>query len=153
MRSRRYCCDVQYSREQTRLRPGRFFSSVRPHLRGVVAIHDIVGLCAVGGTRCATHSTVQDAMDDALRLSRAMSYKNAMADLPFGGGKAVLFGIGVSDRRELVECYAGWLNSLALLWNRIIRRWHSTPTCQFTSSAKTRIPAELVTCERICGSM
>ena len=51
-------------------------------------------------------------MDDALRLSRAMSYKNAMADLPFGGGKAVLFGIGVSDRRELVECYAGWLNSL-----------------------------------------
>jgi leucine dehydrogenase len=89
-----------------------FFSSVRPHLRGVVAIHDIAGLCAVGGTRCATHSTAQDAMDDALRLSRAMSYKNAMADLPFGGGKAVLFGIGVSDRRELVECYAGWLNSL-----------------------------------------
>ena len=36
--------------------------------------------------------------------------------------------------------------------NRIIR-WHSTPTCRFTSSAKTRIPAELVTCERICGSM
>lgn len=35
-----------------------------------------------------------------------------MADLPFGGGKAVLFGSGVSDRRELVECYAGWLNSL-----------------------------------------
>ena len=67
-------------------------------------------------------------------------------------GKEVLFSIGVSDRRELVECYAGWLNSLAPLWNRIICRWHSTPTCQFTPVSKTRIPAELVTCERICGS-
>ena len=43
-----------------------------------------------GGTRMKVYPAPEDALRDVLRLSTAMTYKNAMADLPFGGGKSVL---------------------------------------------------------------
>jgi leucine dehydrogenase len=59
-------------------------------LRAVVAVHSSARGPAAGGCRFWHYSSTQDAIADALRLSRGMSYKNAMAGLPLGGGKAVV---------------------------------------------------------------
>lgn len=59
-------------------------------LRGFIAIHNTNRGPAVGGTRFWDYATDEDALRDALRLSRAMSYKCALANVPYGGGKAVL---------------------------------------------------------------
>ena len=59
-------------------------------LRAIVAIHSSTRGPAAGGCRLWQYNSTQDALADALRLSRGMSYKNAMAGLPLGGGKAVI---------------------------------------------------------------
>lgn len=59
-------------------------------LRGMIAIHSTTLGPAAGGCRLWRYENAQAMERDALRLSRGMSYKNAMAGLPFGGGKAVL---------------------------------------------------------------
>jgi leucine dehydrogenase len=58
-------------------------------LKCFIAVHSTARGPAAGGCRMWPYATEQDAMDDALRLSRAMSYKNAVADIELGGGKAV----------------------------------------------------------------
>jgi leucine dehydrogenase len=60
---------------------------------GVIAVHSTVLGPAAGGCRIWDYNSVEDALTDALRLSRGMTYKNAMADLPLGGGKAVIYRI------------------------------------------------------------
>src|SRR6185503_15141810 len=59
---------------------------------GIIAIHSTVRGPAVGGTRVWNYANEDDALTDALRLSRGMTYKNALAALPLGGGKAVVIG-------------------------------------------------------------
>jgi leucine dehydrogenase len=59
-------------------------------LRAIVAVHSSSRGPAAGGCRFWRYNSTQDAVADALRLSRGMSYKNAMAGLPLGGGKAVV---------------------------------------------------------------
>ncbi len=59
-------------------------------LTAIVAIHSTALGPAAGGTRFWRYADNIDAVTDALRLSRGMSYKNAMAGLPAGGGKAVI---------------------------------------------------------------
>ena len=54
-------------------------------------IHSTVLGPAAGGCRIWTYASDEDALTDVLRLSRGMTYKNAMADLPLGGGKAVIY--------------------------------------------------------------
>jgi len=61
-------------------------------LRAIIAIHSTVLGPAAGGCRMWPYTTTSEALADVLRLSRGMSYKNAMAELPFGGGKAVIIG-------------------------------------------------------------
>ncbi len=58
----------------------------------VFAIHDTTLGPAVGGTRVREYGAVEEAVADALRLARGMTYKNALAGLPFGGGKTVILG-------------------------------------------------------------
>jgi leucine dehydrogenase len=67
---------------------------------GIIAIHSTRLGPAAGGCRFQAYPTVTSALGDALRLSRGMSYKNAMADLPAGGGKAVIYEVpkGVTRR-------------------------------------------------------
>jgi leucine dehydrogenase len=55
-----------------------------------IAIHSIQQGPALGGTRLLAYDNVQNALKDALKLSKAMTYKCAIAGLPFGGGKAVI---------------------------------------------------------------
>src|ERR1044071_2641615 len=59
-------------------------------LRAIVAVHSTRRGPGAGGCRFWHYRSSADALTDALRLSRGMSYKNAMAGLPLGGGKAVL---------------------------------------------------------------
>ncbi|HEY5758700.1 MAG TPA: Glu/Leu/Phe/Val dehydrogenase dimerization domain-containing protein [Steroidobacter sp.] len=59
-------------------------------LRAIVAVHSSTRGPAAGGCRFWHYDSTNDAVADALRLSRGMSYKNAMAGLPLGGGKAVV---------------------------------------------------------------
>ncbi len=59
-------------------------------LKAIIAIHSTALGPAAGGTRLWTYESDDAALHDALRLSHAMSYKNAMAGLKFGGGKAVI---------------------------------------------------------------
>lgn len=65
-----------------------------PHvgLRAIIAIHDTTLGPALGGVRMWIYPSEQEAVEDCLRLSRAMTYKAAVAGLNFGGGKAVIIG-------------------------------------------------------------
>ncbi|HEY8616929.1 Glu/Leu/Phe/Val dehydrogenase dimerization domain-containing protein [Phenylobacterium sp.] len=68
------------------------FFDERTGLRTIIAVHSTARGPAAGGCRMWPYPTAELALEDALRLSRAMSYKNAMADLELGGGKAVIIG-------------------------------------------------------------
>src|SRR5512145_2309068 len=59
-------------------------------LRAIVAVHSTRRGPGAGGCRFWHYRSSAEALTDALRLSRGMSYKNAMAGLPLGGGKAVV---------------------------------------------------------------
>lgn len=76
-------------------------------LRAVIAIHDTTLGVAVGGTRMRLYPSFDDAVVDALRLSRAMTYKAVMAGVPRGGGKAVIVADPARDKtRALLSAYA-----------------------------------------------
>lgn len=61
-------------------------------LRAIIAVHNTKLGPAVGGCRMFPYASEALAMEDALRLSRGMTYKSALAGLPMGGGKAVIIG-------------------------------------------------------------
>lgn len=90
-----------------------FFSDPDSGLKTVIAVHNTNLGPGAGGTRLWTYSDDQAASDDALRLSRAMSYKNAMAGIPFGGGKGVIMRPeGEFDREALFAAYGRAIESL-----------------------------------------
>src|ERR1035438_1626169 len=83
-----------------------FFSDERAGLRAIVAIHSTFLGPAIGGTRFKAYDTDTLAIHDALRLSRAMSYKSALAGMPVGGGKSVIIGDPAALKtRELLHAY------------------------------------------------
>ncbi len=67
-----------------------FFDDPKTGLRAIVAIHSTALGPAAGGCRRWRYAGSADAVTDVLRLSRGMTYKNAIAGLPFGGGKSVI---------------------------------------------------------------
>ncbi len=69
-------------------------------LKAIVVIHDTTLGPALGGTRMWTYNTEADAFEDALRLARGMTYKNAAAGLNLGGGKTVIIGDPKKDKNE-----------------------------------------------------
>ncbi|WP_138415897.1 Leu/Phe/Val dehydrogenase [Aquibacillus sediminis] len=69
-------------------------------LKAVIAIHDTTLGPALGGTRMWTYSSEQEAVMDALRLAKGMTYKNAAAGLNYGGGKTVIIGDPKTDKNE-----------------------------------------------------
>lgn len=69
-------------------------------LTGIICIHSTALGPAAGGCRRANYDTPAAALTDALRLSQGMSYKNAMAGLSTGGGKAVLYNLDPGFSRE-----------------------------------------------------
>ena len=61
-------------------------------LKAIIAIHDTTRGPSLGGCRMWPYASEDEALTDALRLARGMTYKSALADLPYGGGKAVIIG-------------------------------------------------------------
>ena len=74
------------------------FFDAKTGLRAIIAIHSTALGPAAGGCRMWNYATSDEAFVDALRLSEGMSYKNAMADLPLGGGKAVIWGNSKTEK-------------------------------------------------------
>ncbi|MFO8059621.1 MAG: Glu/Leu/Phe/Val dehydrogenase [Bacillota bacterium] len=82
-------------------------------LRAIVAIHDTTLGPALGGTRMWNYESEDDAIEDALRLSRGMTYKNSAMGLNLGGGKAVIIGDSRTDKsEELWRAYGRFIQSL-----------------------------------------
>jgi len=77
-----------------------FFDDSNSGLKSIIAIHSTALGPACGGCRMYPYLDESAALTDVLRLSRGMSYKNAMADLPMGGGKAVIIGDPTKDKTE-----------------------------------------------------
>jgi leucine dehydrogenase len=69
-----------------------FFYHRESGLKAIVALHDTTLGPALGGCRMWPYPTEADAVTDVLRLSKGMTFKAAMADLPYGGGKTVIIG-------------------------------------------------------------
>ncbi|SDM80194.1 leucine dehydrogenase [Fictibacillus solisalsi] len=69
-------------------------------LKAIIVIHDTTLGPALGGTRMWTYKSEEDALEDALRLARGMTYKNAAAGLNLGGGKTVIIGDPKKDKNE-----------------------------------------------------
>ena len=80
--------------------------------RGIIALHSTVAGPAVGGTRYLSYPGDTEAKEDALRLSRGMTYKNAMAGLPLGGGKSILFANDQADREALFLAHGRFIEYL-----------------------------------------
>src|ERR1700744_6770254 len=82
-------------------------------LKAIIAIHNTVLGPALGGLRMWPYKTEQEAINDVLRLSRGMTYKNAVAGLNIGGGKAVIIGDPAKDKSEgLFRAFGRFVNSL-----------------------------------------
>ncbi|GAA4644125.1 Glu/Leu/Phe/Val dehydrogenase dimerization domain-containing protein [Pontixanthobacter gangjinensis] len=83
-------------------------------LTAIIALHSTHLGPGAGGTRFWHYPDPKDAMRDALRLSRGMSYKNAMAGLPMGGGKAVILASkDKSKTEEMLAAFGDTVNGLA----------------------------------------
>ena len=95
-----------------------FFSDAASGLRAVIAIHSTHLGPAAGGTRLWHYADANDAVTDALRLSRGMSFKNAMAGLPVGGGKGVI--LADKARTKTPEMLAAFGRAIESLGGRYV---------------------------------
>ncbi len=77
----------QYNHEQL-----LFCNDNATGLKAIIAVHNTVLGPALGGTRMWNYTNEQEALNDVLRLSRGMTYKNSISGLNLGGGKAVIIG-------------------------------------------------------------
>ncbi len=90
-----------------------FFNDSATGLNAIIALHSTVLGPAAGGCRRWTYANDAEALTDALRLSRGMTYKNAVAELPFGGGKAVILGSDAAPKTpELLAAFGHAVNAL-----------------------------------------
>ena len=82
-------------------------------LRAIVAVHSTALGPGAGGTRRWVYNNEADALTDVLRLSRGMTYKNAVAGLDFGGGKAVILASDDAPKSpELFRAFGRFVDSL-----------------------------------------
>src|SRR5665648_632340 len=82
-------------------------------LKAIICIHDTTLGPALGGTRMWNYECEEDAILDALRLARGMTYKNAAAGLNLGGGKTVIMGDSRTQKsEELFRAFGRYVQSL-----------------------------------------
>jgi valine dehydrogenase (NAD+) len=82
-------------------------------LRAIIALHSTALGPGLGGTRFYPYASTDDALRDVLNLSRGMTYKNALAGLDLGGGKAVIIGDPATAKTEqLLRAYGRFVQSL-----------------------------------------
>ena len=81
--------------------------------RGILAVHSTKLGPALGGTRFWQYATDEEAITDALRLSRGMTYKNAVAGLYLGGGKSIIIGDNkIRDREKIFRAHGRFVQTL-----------------------------------------
>ena len=103
-------------------------------LRAIIAIHSTALGPALGGTRFHPYATEADALADVLNLARGMAYKNALAGLDLGGGKAVIIGDPHKIRSEaLLRSYARFVDSLGGRRSGLRHESYRTLVTQFLS--------------------
>ncbi len=94
-----------------------FFDDPASGLKAIIAVHSTALGPAAGGCRFWQYDVSSDALTDVLRLSRGMTYKNAVAGLPFGGGKAVILNDpAVGKSPELLRAFGRAVDSLTGLY-------------------------------------
>jgi leucine dehydrogenase len=99
----------QYNHEQL-----LFCNDNETGLKAIIAVHNTVLGPALGGTRMWNYTNEQEALNDVLRLSRGMTYKNSISGLNLGGGKAVIIGDARTMKSEaLMRRFGKFVNSLA----------------------------------------
>lgn len=82
-------------------------------LKAIIAVHNTTLGPSLGGLRMWPYRNEEEALNDVLRLSRGMTYKNAVAGLNLGGGKAVIIGDPAKDKSEaLFRAFGRFVNSL-----------------------------------------
>lgn len=91
-------------------------SDAQSGLNGYIGIHNTNLGPALGGTRLRQYRSQTLAIRDALNLSKAMSYKCALAGLPFGGGKAVIVDTKGLDKKALLTAYSRMIENLGGLF-------------------------------------
>lgn len=89
-----------------------FCHGKNPDIRAIIAIHDTTLGPAMGATRLFPYINEEAALKDALRLSRGMTYKAACANIPAGGGKAVIIANPENKTDEMLRAYGRFVNSL-----------------------------------------
>ena len=90
-----------------------FFDDPSTGLKAIIAVHSTALGPAAGGCRRWQYATDEDALTDVLRLSRGMTYKNAVAGLPFGGGKSVILASEDSPKSpQLFRAFGRTVDSL-----------------------------------------
>jgi leucine dehydrogenase len=90
----------------------RIFTDPSIGLHAIIAVHSTALGAAAGGCRLWHYDSEALALKDALRLSKGMSYKNAMAELPFGGGKSVVLKPKTFDREKLFMAFGEAVETL-----------------------------------------
>ncbi|MCM3653840.1 leucine dehydrogenase [Metabacillus litoralis] len=82
-------------------------------LQAIIAIHNTTLGPALGGCRMRPYRTMDEALEDVLRLSKGMTYKCAAADVDFGGGKAVIIGDPATDKTPaMFRAFGQFVDSL-----------------------------------------
>lgn len=89
-----------------------FFQDKTCGLKAIVAIHDTTLGPALGGTRLWPYATEEEALIDVLRLSKGMTYKNAISGLNLGGGKAVIIADPRTKSEALFRSFGRFIESL-----------------------------------------
>jgi leucine dehydrogenase len=93
-----------------------FRTEIRPGILSFIAVHDTTRGSALGGCRMVKYASESQALTDVLRLSRGMTFKNTVADLPLGGGKAVIVcdpGVKGKTRQAVLRefgKFVAWVN-------------------------------------------
>ncbi|MED4073310.1 Leu/Phe/Val dehydrogenase [Priestia endophytica] len=90
-----------------------FCNDPETNLKAIIAIHNTTLGPALGGCRMHPYRTVDEALEDVLRLSKGMTYKCAAADVDFGGGKAVIIGNPATDKTpNMFRSFGQFVDSL-----------------------------------------
>ncbi len=99
--------------EQAHLDELHFKSDEASQLRSIIAIHSTKLGPALGGCRCIEYQDEESAVNDVIRLAKGMSYKAALAEVPQGGGKAVIMKPAqVKDRSALYKAFGRFVDEL-----------------------------------------
>lgn len=90
-----------------------FCSDKATGLKGIIAIHNTKRGPAVGGCRMWPYASEEEALTDVLRLSRGMTYKTAILNLNYGGGKSIIIGDPKKHKsQDLLRAMASFVESL-----------------------------------------